>query len=178
MSSEIAIHADRVAKAYPMFASPRDRLRQLLRQGRGNGHREHVALRDVSFRVARGETVGVVGQNGSGKSTLLQVIAGTLAPTAGACEVRGRVAALLELGAGFNLEFTGRENVHLSGAILGLSRDELRARYRDILAFSEIGPLAEQPVKTYSTGMYLRLAFAVAVSVEPDVLLIDEVLAV
>jgi ABC-type polysaccharide/polyol phosphate transport system ATPase subunit len=120
----------------------------------------------------------VVGQNGSGKSTLLQVIAGTLAPTAGACEVRGRVAALLELGAGFNLEFTGRENVHLSGAILGLSRDEIRARYRDILAFSEIGGLAEQPVKTYSTGMYLRLAFAVAVSVEPEVLLIDEVLAV
>jgi len=178
MSSEIAIHADRLAKAYPIFASPRDRLRQLLRKGRGNGNREHLALRDVSFRVARGETVGVVGQNGSGKSTLLQVIAGTLAPTAGACEVRGRVAALLELGAGFNLEFTGRENVHLSGAILGLSRDEVRARYRDILAFSEIGGLAEQPVKTYSTGMYLRLAFAVAVSVEPDVLLIDEVLAV
>jgi ABC-type polysaccharide/polyol phosphate transport system ATPase subunit len=177
MSSDLAIRADRLRKAYPVLASPRDRLRQILRPAR-RALLEHVALEGVSFEIARGETVGVVGPNGSGKSTLLQVLAGTLVPTAGTCEVRGRVAALLELGAGFNLEFTGRENVFLSGAILGLSSDEIRARYADILAFSEIGSWADRPVKTYSTGMYLRLAFAVAVTVEPDVLLIDEVLAV
>jgi ABC-type polysaccharide/polyol phosphate transport system ATPase subunit len=174
---KVVIRAERLSKSYPVFASPRDRLRQLLRR---NGHaaREHAALRDVTFDVAAGETLGVIGQNGSGKSTLLQLIAGTLAPTTGSCEVRGRVAALLELGAGFNLEFTGRENVRLSGSILGLSSQEIRDRYASILDFSEIGELADRPVKTYSTGMYLRLAFALAVSVDPDVLLVDEILAV
>lgn len=177
MSSEVVLRAERLTKSYPVFASPRDRLRQVLHR---NGHavREHAALRDVSFDVAAGETLGVIGQNGSGKSTLLQLIAGTLAPTSGSCEVRGRVAALLELGAGFNLEFTGRENVQLSGAILGLSSQEIRDRYASILDFSEIGELADRPVKTYSSGMYLRLAFALAVSIDPDVLLVDEILAV
>jgi ABC-type polysaccharide/polyol phosphate transport system ATPase subunit len=177
MSFELAIHADRLSKSYPVFGSPRDRLSQMLRPRRSSSGKV-AALRDVSFRVASGETLGVIGQNGSGKSTLLQVLAGTLTPTAGACEVRGQVAALLELGAGFNPEFTGRENVLLSGAILGLSKDEMAARYESIMAFSEVDGLAHQPVKTYSTGMYLRLAFAVAVSSTPDVLLIDEVLSV
>jgi ABC-type polysaccharide/polyol phosphate transport system ATPase subunit len=176
-TANIVLRAERLSKSYPVFASPRDRLRQVLGRN-GDAAREHAALRDVSFDVAAGETLGVIGQNGSGKSTLLQLIAGTLAPTSGSCEVRGRVAALLELGAGFNLEFTGRENVQLSGAILGLSSREIRDRYTSILDFAEIGELADRPVKTYSTGMYLRLAFALAVSVDPEVLLVDEILAV
>jgi ABC-type polysaccharide/polyol phosphate transport system ATPase subunit len=178
MSSEAVIRARELGKTYQMFRRPWDRLGQLL-FGRSRGlQREVHALRGVSFSVGRGETVGVIGQNGSGKSTLLQLIAGTLRPTAGACDVHGRVAALLDLGAGFNLDFTGRENIFINATILGLTAEEIAERYDDIVAFASIGDFVDQPVKTYSSGMYLRLAFAIAVSVRPDVLLVDEVLAV
>lgn len=137
-----------------------------------------VALREISFTVARGAAFGVIGRNGAGKSTLLQILAGTLRPSAGECRVSGRVTALLELGSGFNPEFTGRENIYLAGSILGITRTEMEAKFDEIVAFADIGPFIEQPVKTYSTGMMMRVAFAVAISVEPDVLIIDEALSV
>jgi ABC-type polysaccharide/polyol phosphate transport system ATPase subunit len=178
MSSDATIRVENLAKRYELYARPRDRLKQLL-WGAGQAFYDEVrALEDVSVTVRTGETVGIVGQNGSGKSTLLQIIAGTLQPTRGACVVRGRVAALLELGAGFSPEFTGRENVYLNAAILGLRRAEIDACFDSIAGFADIGAFIDRPLKTYSTGMYLRLAFAVAVSVDPDVLLIDEALAV
>jgi lipopolysaccharide transport system ATP-binding protein len=167
-----------LGKCYRVYARPADRLKQALLRGKRQYYREVWALRDVSLGIHRGETVGLIGRNGSGKSTLLQLICGTLTPTTGQVEVRGRVAALLELGAGFNPEFTGRENVHLNAAILGLSKAEIAARYDDIVAFSEIGEFIDQPVKTYSSGMYVRLAFAVATCADPDILIVDEALAV
>lgn len=178
MSSKLTISAHGLGKCYQIYNKPQDRLKQTLWRGRRQFYREFWALREISFDVARGETLGLIGKNGSGKSTLLQIIAGTVTPTAGFCEVQGRVAALLELGAGFNPEFTGRENVYMNAAILGLSRQEIDDRYPDIVVFADIGEFIEQPVKTYSSGMYMRLAFAVAVSVEPDILLVDEALAV
>jgi len=178
MSSEIAVRAHDLSKEYRLYGRPQDRLRQLLVGARRLLYHPVGAVEGVSFEIRRGETVGVVGQNGSGKSTLLQLIAGTLRPTRGTCAVRGRVAALLELGAGFDGELTGRENVWLSATILGLRRAEIDARFDAIAAFADIGEFLDHPVKTYSTGMFVRLAFAVAVSVEPDVLLIDEALAV
>lgn len=176
---DAAICVAHVSKCYNIYERPEDRLKQSLfaRFGR-KFHREFWALNDVSFTVKRGEMFGIIGRNGSGKSTLLQIIAGTLKPTTGTVKTRGRLAALLELGSGFNPEFTGRENVYLNGAILGLSRAEIDARYDDIAAFADIGEFIDQPVKVYSSGMFVRLAFAVTTSLSADVLLIDEALAV
>lgn len=186
MSSEIAIKVDNLSKCYHIYDTPRDRLKQfvlprarrLLGMQPKNYFREFWALKDVSFEVKKGETVGIVGRNGGGKSTLLQLICGTLNPTSGSIQTIGRVAALLELGAGFNPEFTGRENVYLNGSVLGLSKDEIDTKLEDILAFAGIGQFIDQPVKTYSSGMVVRLAFAVAINVDPQILIIDEALAV
>lgn len=178
-ADDVVISVRNVGKMYRIYNKPQDRLKHMLlwRFGKQYG-RDFWALRDVSFEVRRGETMGIIGRNGSGKSTLLQIIAGTLAPTEGEVMVRGRVAALLELGSGFNPEFTGRENVYLNGTILGLSRDEIDARFDEIAAFADIGDFIEQPVKFYSSGMVVRLAFAVMVHIEPDILVVDEALAV
>lgn len=185
-SDELSIHVEGLTKRYEVYAQPVDRLRQMalpmlrrsLRMSERVYFNEFWALRGVNFDVYRGETVGIVGRNGSGKSTLLQIICGTLTPTAGWVDVHGRVAALLELGTGFNPEFTGRENVYLNATVLGLSRTEIDARFDDIAAFADIGEFIEQPVRTYSSGMYVRLAFAVAVSVDPEILVVDEALSV
>ncbi len=174
----VVIQARNLGKCYQIYDQPQDRLKQSLWRGKKRFYHEFWALREVSFEVQRGEAVGIIGRNGSGKSTLLQLIAGTLTPTTGSVEVGGRVAALLELGSGFNPEFTGRENIYMNAAILGLSRAETAQRFDEIVAFADIGDFIEQPVKTYSSGMSLRLAFAVAVSVTPDVLIVDEALAV
>jgi len=186
MSSDVAIRVSNLSKCYQIYDNPRDRLKQfifprlgqLLKTGARNYYREFWALREVSFEVRKGEVVGIIGCNGSGKSTLLQMICGTLAQTHGDVEVSGRVAALLELGSGFNPEFTGRENVYMNATVLGLRGDEIAARFDDIVAFAEIGDFLDQPVKTYSSGMFVRLAFAVIVNVSPDILIIDEALAV
>lgn len=185
-SDDIAIRVSNLSKCYHIYDRPQDRLKQyiiprLQRLVGGqpkNYFREFWALRDVSFEVKKGETVGIIGRNGSGKSTLLQIICGTLTPTGGTVETRGRVAALLELGSGFNPEFTGRENVYMNGAVLGLSKEEIDARFDDIAAFADIGEFMEQPVKMYSSGMYVRLAFAVAINVDPEILIVDEALSV
>lgn len=167
-----------VAKSYPIYARPGDRLKELLTFNRLKRHRDFWAVRDLSFTVNRGETFCVIGENGSGKSTTLQMIAGILQPTEGEARVTGRVSALLELGSGFNPEFTGRDNVYLNASILGLSTAEIDRRYQRIVDFAEIGDFLHQPVKTYSSGMVVRLAFAVAIHVDPEILLVDEALAV
>ncbi|TVP61797.1 MAG: ABC transporter ATP-binding protein [Nodularia sp. (in: Bacteria)] len=177
MSEEIAISLTNISKCYKRYARPVDRLKEILLPG--NSHaQEFWALRDISLKVSQGETLGIIGQNGSGKSTLLQIIVGTLTPTTGEVSVNGRVSALLELGSGFNPEFTGRQNVFFNGQILGLTREEIAAKFDEIAAFADIGDFIDQPVKTYSSGMFVRLAFAVAVSVNPDILIVDEALAV
>lgn len=181
-----AVRVSHVSKRFELYATPRDRLKQFVlpRMRRAAGlparqyFREFWALRDVSLAVRKGESWGIVGANGSGKSTLLQTIAGTLAPTLGEVAIEGRVTALLELGAGFNPEFTGRENVYLNGAVLGFSRREVAERMDAIVAFADIGDHFDRPLSTYSTGMQMRVAFAVATSFEPDILVIDEALAV
>src|SRR5690554_1675633 len=178
MSSEAVIRVEGLSKCFHIYDTPRDRLLQMLMRGRRTYFREFWALRDVSFSVGRGETVGIVGRNGSGKSTLLQLICGTLNPSAGQVVTAGRIAALLELGSGFNPEFTGRENVFMNAAVLGLSREQTLARFEQIEAFAEIGEFIDQPVKTYSSGMMVRLAFAVAINVDARILVIDEALAV
>lgn len=178
MSSETAIVVSGLNKCFHIYDAPRDRLLQMLSRGRKQYYREFWALKDISFSVFKGETVGIVGRNGSGKSTLLQMICGTLNPTAGVITTHGRIAALLELGSGFNPEFTGRENVYMNAAVLGLSRMEAEARFAEIEAFAEIGDFIDQPVKTYSSGMMVRLAFAVAINVDAQVLIIDEALSV
>jgi lipopolysaccharide transport system ATP-binding protein len=178
MSSEVAIEAIKLSKAYAIFKRPQDRLKQMLWRGRRKYYEEFWALRDVDLTISKGETVGLVGRNGSGKSTFLQLVCGTVAPTGGSLRTDGRIAALLELGAGFNPEFTGRENVYLAASILGLTAEQIDARYRDIVSFAGIGDFIEQPVKLYSSGMYARLAFAVAAHVDADILIIDEILAV
>lgn len=178
MSSDVAIRAEGLGKCYQIYDKPQDRLKQTLLRGRKQFYREFWALRDASLEVTKGETVGIIGRNGSGKSTLLQLLAGTLAPTTGDVHIDGRVAALLELGAGFNPDFTGRENVFMNGAILGISRAEMARRFDDIARFADIGDFIDQPIKTYSSGMVLRLAFSVSINVDPDILIIDEALAV
>ncbi len=173
-----AVEFQGVSKSYAIYESPGDRLKELLSFNRLNRHRDFQALQDLSFEVKRGETFCIVGENGSGKSTMLQMVAGILHPTTGTVTVHGRVSALLELGAGFNPEFSGRDNVYLNGSILGLTTRQIDARYQDIEAFAEIGEFIDQPVKTYSSGMVVRLAFAVAINVDPEILLVDEALAV
>ena len=175
---DMALRVESVAKQYRIYAHPSDRLKETLTRGLLKRHREFWALREISFEIERGTTTGIVGPNGSGKSTLLQIITGTLEPTHGSVSVNGRVAALLELGAGFNLEFTGLENIYMNAALMGFSRRETKARLSDIERFAEIGDFVHQPVKTYSSGMYVRLAFAVAVNTDPDILVVDEALSV
>lgn len=183
MSSEPIISLRGAGKCYNLYDKPSDRLKQMVANRLPGGlrkqfYREHWALRGVSLDIVPGETVGIIGQNGSGKSTLLQLICGTLTQSEGEIRVKGRIAPLLQLGAGFNPEFTGRENVTLNAAILGLSADEIDARFDDIVAFADIGEMLERPVKLYSSGMYARLAFAVAINVDPEILIVDEALAV
>ena len=176
---DISVRLSGLSKRYLIYARPMDRLLQGLWRGRRSFFHEHEALKPIDLEVRKGETLGIVGVNGSGKSTLLQMICGTLQPTTGTCETHGRISALLELGAGFNPEFSGRENILLNAAILGLSREEIEAKYDGIVTFSGLDPdMLERPVKTYSSGMYVRLAFAVAIAVEPDILIVDEALAV
>lgn len=178
-SDDLVISCRNVSKIYTIYDRPQDRLKQALLRWTGRKYyRDFWAVKDVSFDVRRGEAVAIIGRNGAGKSTLLQILAGTMMPTHGEVEVRGRVAAMLQLGSGFNPEFTGRENVFLNGAILGISRPEMENRFDSIVEFADIGEFLDQPVKTYSSGMHLRLAFAVAASIEPEVMIVDEALAV
>ena len=186
MSSDISIKVENLSKLYEIYDHPRDRLKQFVvprlqrvfKQPSRQYFREFWALKDVSFEVRKGETVGIIGRNGSGKSTLLQIICGILTPTSGQVKTAGRVAALLELGSGFNPEFSGRDNVYMNAAVLGLSTEETGARFAEIEAFAGIGDFIDQPVKTYSSGMMVRLAFAVAINVDPRILIIDEALSV
>jgi lipopolysaccharide transport system ATP-binding protein len=183
---DITIRVQNLSKCYQIYEVPRDRLKQFVapRLQRLTGRqprqyfREFWALKDVSFEVRRGETIGLIGRNGSGKSTLLQIICGTLAPTSGVVETKGRIAALLELGSGFNPDFTGRENIYMNGAVLGLNSEEIDDRLDAIVSFADIGQFIDQPVKTYSSGMSVRLAFAVQAQIDPDILIVDEALSV
>lgn len=177
MTSPIAISLKNISKVFKQYRQPADRLKEIFLPGKSSA-KEFWALRNVSFDISKGQTWGIVGRNGAGKSTLLQIIAGTLQPTVGTVQVNGRVSALLELGSGFNPEFTGRQNVHLNSRILGLSQEETAARFDGVAKFADIGDFIDQPVKTYSSGMRARLAFAVASSVDPDILIVDEVLSV
>jgi lipopolysaccharide transport system ATP-binding protein len=175
--SDIAIRLTNVSKSFRRYAKPADRLKELFLPGSKRSP-DFWALQDINLEIARGQTLGIIGQNGSGKSTLLQIIAGTMTPTTGKVEVNGRISALLELGSGFNPEFTGRQNVFFNGRLLGLSITEIEQRFDRITAFADIGDFIDQPVKTYSSGMFVRLAFAVAVNVDPEILIVDEALAV
>ncbi|OAI09649.1 ABC transporter ATP-binding protein [Methylomonas lenta] len=177
-ASDIAIKVENLSKCYQIYDRPQDRLLQMLVRGRKQYYREFWALKDVSFEIKKGETFGIIGRNGSGKSTLLQILAGTLSQTSGEVKVNGRIAALLELGSGFNPEFTGKENVLLNGRILGLSPKEIESRYDQIVEFADIGEFINQPVKTYSSGMFVRLAFAVQAHIDASIVIIDEALAV
>jgi ABC-type polysaccharide/polyol phosphate transport system ATPase subunit len=178
MFSKATVRALSLSKEYRIYSSPHGRLLEVLSRGRKQFHKKFKALKPLSFEILEGTTVGIVGRNGSGKSTLLQVIAGTLTPSTGSVEVDGKIAALLELGSGFNPDFTGRENVYLYGSIMQLTRSEMNQRIDQILSFADIGTFIDQPLHTYSSGMHIRLAFSAAIHVDPDVLLIDEALAV
>ena len=178
MSSEVVVRTHELGKCYHIYDRPSDRLKQTLFRGRRQFYREFWALRGVSLEVSKGQSVGIIGRNGSGKSTLLQLLAGTLTRTTGDISIHGRVSALLELGTGFNPEFTGRENVFLNGAILGISREEMESRFDAIARFADIGDFIDQPTKTYSSGMLVRLAFSVSINVDPEILIVDEALAV
>lgn len=176
--SEAAIQVRNVSKMYKLYDKPMDRLKESLGLTRIPKYKEHYALRDLSFEVKNGECVGIIGTNGSGKSTILKIITGVLNPTDGEVKVNGRISALLELGAGFNQEYTGIENIYLNGTMMGFTREEIDSRINDILAFADIGDFVYQPVKTYSSGMFVRLAFAVAINIDPEILIVDEALSV
>ena len=178
MTENTVVSVRNITKAYKLYESHADRVKETFHPFRKKYHHTFHALKDVSFEVEEGEAFGIIGRNGSGKSTLLQIICGILRPTSGSVDVSGRISALLELGTGFNPEFTGRENVYLSGAILGFGREQMNERFDEIAAFADIGEFIDQPVKTYSTGMYVRLAFAVQVCVDPALLIVDEALSV
>lgn len=175
---EIAIKVDKVSKVYRLYDRQRDRLKDALNLTKKKCYREHFALDSLDFEVKKGETVGIIGTNGSGKSTILKIITGVLNPSEGEVEVNGRISALLELGAGFNMEYTGIENVYLNGTMIGFTKEEIDGRLSDILEFADIGDFAGQPVKTYSSGMFVRLAFAVAINIDPEILIVDEALSV
>jgi ABC-type polysaccharide/polyol phosphate transport system ATPase subunit len=177
-TENVAVELEGLGKCYRIYKNPKDRLKQAIWGERRQFYREFWALRDMSLTVARGETLGIIGCNGSGKSTLLQMICGTLTPTEGYVRTKGRIAALLELGSGFNPEFTGRENVAINARLLGLSEKEVRQKFDEIVEFSEISQFIDQPVKTYSSGMFVRLAFAIASHSDPDILIVDEALSV
>lgn len=173
-----AIVIENLDKIYKLYDKPTDRIKEAFGLGRHKKHTQHFALQGVNLEVAQGETVGIIGTNGSGKSTILKIITGVLNPTAGKVEVNGRISALLELGAGFNMEYTGIENIYLNGTMLGFSEEEIDAKMQEILDFADIGDFVHQPVKTYSSGMFVRLAFAVAINIEPEILIVDEALSV
>ena len=178
MAEDIAISVNDVSKMYQLYDHPMDRLKESLGLSRKKKYKEHYALNHVSFQVHKGETVGIIGTNGSGKSTILKIITGVLSPTGGEVSVNGRISALLELGAGFNGEYSGLENVYLNGSMIGFSREEIDAKLHSILDFADIGEFIHQPVKTYSSGMFVRLAFAVAINIDPEILIVDEALSV
>lgn len=178
MSSEVVIKADGLGKAYTIFKRPEDRLKQMLSFGRKKYYDHYWALQDVNLEVRKGQTVALIGHNGAGKSTFLKLLCGTVPPTTGSISVAGRIGALLELGAGFNPEFTGRENLRLAASVQGFSEAEIKAKEPEIIAFAEIGDFLDQPVRLYSSGMYARLAFAVMAHVDPDILIVDEILSV
>ncbi len=178
MESNVVIHVNDVRKMYKLYDKPMDRMKEALGFSRKKRYKEHYALNGVSFDVKKGETVGIIGTNGSGKSTMLKIITGVLNPTGGNVEIEGRISALLELGAGFNSEYTGIENVYLNGTMTGFTKEEIDGRLQEILEFADIGDFVHQPVKTYSSGMLVRLAFAVAINIDPEILIVDEALSV
>lgn len=178
MENDVVIKVENLSKMYKLYERPLDRIKEMLIPGKKVRHKEFYAVNNLSFEVRKGEVMGIIGINGSGKSTLLKMITGVLTPTAGRIEVKGRIAALLELGAGFNPEFTGIENIFLQGTIMGFSREEMAKKVDEIVAFADIGDFIDQPVKTYSSGMFVRLAFAVNSCVEPEIMIIDEALSV
>ncbi|MBR4706948.1 MAG: ABC transporter ATP-binding protein, partial [Pseudobutyrivibrio sp.] len=176
--SDYVINVEHVDKVYKLYDSNRARVADTLGLSRKKHYKEHFALKDMTFQVKKGECVGLIGTNGSGKSTILKIITGVLSPTAGQVSVDGRISALLELGAGFNQEYTGMENIYLNGTMLGYTKEEIDEKLDDILAFADIGEFVFQPVKTYSSGMFVRLAFAVAINIDPEILIVDEALSV
>ncbi len=178
MNKDIAIKVENLSKVYKLYNAPIDRMKEALHPFKKSYHKEFYALNDLSFEIKKGETVGIIGKNGSGKSTLLKIITGVLTPTAGKVAVNGRISALLELGAGFNPEYTGMENIYFQGNLMGFEREEMEAKVQEILDFADIGDFIHQPVKNYSSGMFARLAFAVAINVEPEILIVDEALSV
>ncbi len=176
--SNVAIDVKNVTKLYKLYDKPSDRLFESLGLSKKKRYHEHYALGDVNFTIHKGDCVGIIGTNGAGKSTILKIITGVLNPTSGSVEIDGRISALLELGAGFNMEYTGIENVYLNGSMIGFSKEEIDERLDDIIAFADIGDFIHQPVKTYSSGMFVRLAFAVAINIDPEILIVDEALSV
>ena len=175
--SEYAIEAEKISKVYRLYDRPRDRFLEAINPKKRRS-KDHYALTDVDLKIKKGETVGIIGTNGSGKSTILKIITGVLSPTSGNITVNGRISALLELGAGFNMEYNGIENIYLNGTMMGFSRKEIDERLDSILQFADIGEYVYQPCKTYSSGMFVRLAFAVAINIDPEILIVDEALSV